>query len=226
MSPSRDNIRSMYATSNNPPSTIFKTPDACLVPKKERCLISNKTENLDKIQLARRRKTLSSRGFVRSSDNLLFGHVNPDVLIYSKSLTHQHGFSLFIFGFVNVTIVYGKQNKWYVHGIKIFGLTKVMVGFKASTSFERDGCPFFDRSMCPYMLSVVTFNLEAREAKRNKIFLESYWKNQATRLPWVTAAMKNCFSAMVEGFVLQGSGDKEEWEIPKQYPCKVDFYYF
>ncbi|KAK8625159.1 hypothetical protein V6N13_090035 [Hibiscus sabdariffa] len=65
------------------------------------CLISGKTVNLDKIQLANRWKTLSSRGSVRSSDNLLFGQgkqnkymkintnlaiVNPRNLISDASL--------------------------------------------------------------------------------------------------------------------------------------------
>ncbi|KAK8691000.1 hypothetical protein V6N13_074521 [Hibiscus sabdariffa] len=35
-------------------------------------------------------------------------------------------------------------------------------------------------------------------------------RNQTTCLPWITTTVKFCFSAMVEGFVLQGSGDKEE----------------
>ncbi|KAK8708940.1 hypothetical protein V6N13_059975 [Hibiscus sabdariffa] len=34
-------------------------------------------------------------------------------------------------------------------------------------------------------------------------------KNQATSLPWVMAAVKFCFSVMVESFVFQGSGDIE-----------------
>ncbi|KAK8522000.1 hypothetical protein V6N12_066570 [Hibiscus sabdariffa] len=147
--------------------------------------ISDKTKNLNEIQLARRWKTLSSRGSVRSSDSILFGQANLDVLSYSEPLTHQHGFSLFISGFVDATIVYGKQNK-----------------------------------------CVVAVNLEARKAKRNKFLLESYWKNQATHLPWATATMKNCFSAMVEGFVLQGSGDKEEgvkWSLCFDY-FPFDFY--
>ncbi|KAK8583355.1 hypothetical protein V6N13_022061 [Hibiscus sabdariffa] len=85
--------------------------------------ISDKTKNLNEIQLARRWKTLSSRGSVRSSDSILFGQANLDVLSYSEPLTHQHGFSLFISGFVDATIVYGKQNKWSVQGIKNFWLS-------------------------------------------------------------------------------------------------------
>ncbi|KAK8600211.1 hypothetical protein V6N12_050067 [Hibiscus sabdariffa] len=51
------------------------------------------------------------------------------------------------------------------------------------------------------MLSLVAFKLEAMEARRSK--------NQATSLPWVMAAVKFCFSVMVESFVFQGSGDIE-----------------
>ncbi|KAL4325213.1 hypothetical protein GQ457_11G032850 [Hibiscus cannabinus] len=108
MSPSRDNIRSMYATNNNPPSTKFKTPDACLVPKKEK------------------RHCVQSRN---------------------------------------------------------------------------------------------------KKAKRNKILLESYWKNQATRLPWVTAAMKN-FSAMVKGFVLQGVETKKRGKSQSNILAKLTFVAF
>ncbi|KAK8547854.1 hypothetical protein V6N13_116079 [Hibiscus sabdariffa] len=106
------------------------------------------------------------------------------------------------------------------------------------------------------MLSAVAFNIEAREARRSKLLLESYWKfvvasdfgngqhqssllltcrgfmvirNQATRLPWVTAAVKTCLPAMVEGVVLQGSGDKEvgaKWKPQNNLPAKLTLIVF
>ncbi|KAK8684881.1 hypothetical protein V6N13_040896 [Hibiscus sabdariffa] len=86
------------------------------------------------------------------------------------------------------------------------------------------------------MFRVVAFNIEASEARRSKLLRESYWKfvaafdfgdgqypsfllltchgfmvikNQTTRLPWITAAVKTCLFAMVVGVVIQGNGDKE-----------------
>ncbi|KAL4375788.1 hypothetical protein GQ457_02G018800 [Hibiscus cannabinus] len=112
-----------------------------------------------------------------------------------------------------------------------------MVGFVVSTSFKREVFVLrpFER-WCFYMFRIVAFNIEAREARRSKLLRESYWKfeatfdfgygqypsfllltyhgfmvikNQTTRLPWITAAVKNCLFVMVEDVVIQGDGDKE-----------------